>query len=164
MESKTYSKIEATIEGYSRFTFDNQKLTSGGLKESPEDKRGTLRDYFRNVVSRFSDKSREIIEKVSLGESVQGELVLYDLLSNAGIDDLASAQAAVLYPNPSKFDPTIIGNNKILRAFREKIEAKQKPLEALVEIAETFTNVNNDYKIKLTVFKDFVEISKRMSS
>jgi len=154
MESKLQkSKIEATIQSYGRFT------SEGGLLDGPEDKRRTLRDYLGNIVKKLTDKTRDIIENESNSNFVQGELVLYDILTNAGVNDITAAKTVVLYPDASKFDPTLFGNNRILQSFRRDLDSGGKPLETLARIAEYFDahNSKNGYEAKLESFKKFVK-------
>jgi len=84
---------------------------------------------------------------------------LYDILTNAGVNDITAAKTVVLYPDASKFDPTLFGNNRILQSFRRDLDSGGKPLETLARIAEYFDahNSKNGYEAKLESFKKFVK-------
>ncbi|MBI5392025.1 hypothetical protein HZB00_03410 [Candidatus Woesearchaeota archaeon] len=84
------------------------------------------------IVSKMSLQAQEIIEKTESGY-VTGEIVLYNLLTTAGVEAEQAAKYAVRFPDTKIFHP-LDEEKEGRRKFKEKIAQGKKPAQALEEL------------------------------
>jgi len=121
--------------------------------------------YLKSVVAGMSQDEQEIFEG-SRGHHCIGEIALFDILTQDGIDRMIAAQAAVSFPNPLKFHPAVEVFS--LRDAKDIYEAERArgadPLDALVKAAHGATPYDistTEYQQRHNEFAKFIASQKQ---
>lgn len=113
-----------------------------------------LTDRLRYIAASIPAEARDILDR-GREETIYGEMILYDMLVDAGTRPIPAAQAAVAVPDSLYFHPGKPGLNGTT-LLQLRLQRGQDPLTALVETVSSlgqFSVSSPEYEIRVARFR-----------
>lgn len=102
---------------------DSSTLSTGQRRE--------IREIYAEIPSNIA----EIFRRAEAETPMAGELCIYELLVDRGVDPELAAKASVTYPDPTHFNPSNKPTcDRVRQLFAQKIMDGKSPLEALSNV------------------------------
>ncbi len=105
----------------------------------------SLIKIFQDIVKEMPGEISDLINSTAINKYVTGELIIYDLLVKNCVEKTKAAKAAVIFPEPLKYDPTILRTKDYKSIFEKLVEEKINPLEAIIDAVGFSKDVKEDF-------------------
>ncbi len=117
-------------------------------------------EYLSSIVERMPKQVQDVFDR-SFGDYCAGEIIIWDSLTEDGLDSLVAAEAAVLFPAPIEFHPFATGQpDQCAKDIYNSLIAKGlSPLDALlnlVDVVKPYGVKGKDFSRRKEKFKAFV--------